>query len=75
MGGLALATLQKNIPHTTSQHAFRAFLAGKNTSSVIFPPPTTKTQSFRFTNKEMTLMTMVAMVAIPPIWLLWSAKS
>jgi hypothetical protein len=27
-----------------------------------------------FTNKEMTLMTMSAMVAIHPIWLLWLVK-
>jgi hypothetical protein len=27
-----------------------------------------------FTNKEMSLMMMSAMIAIPPIWLLWCAK-
>jgi hypothetical protein len=36
---------------------------------------TSRINLFRFTNKEITPMTMVAMVALCPIWLLWLAKS
>ncbi len=32
-----------NVSGTTSQHASWAFLVGKKSSSVLFPPPTTKT--------------------------------
>jgi hypothetical protein len=35
---------------------------------------TSRTEMSHFTNKEMTPMTMSAMVAICPIWLLWLAK-
>jgi hypothetical protein len=55
------------------------FFGGKKNIKCYLPATnhqnTSRINLFCFTNKEMTLMMMVVMVVIRPIWLLWLAKS
>jgi hypothetical protein len=54
------------------------FFSGKKIIKCSLPATnhqnTSRVNSFRLPSNEMTLMRMVVMVAIRPIWLLWSAK-
>jgi hypothetical protein len=75
LGWLGLVTYGSD---STSQHSFQAFLAEKKNIECSLPAAnqqnTSRVNMFRFTNKEMTPMTMSMMVAFRPIWLLWLAK-
>jgi hypothetical protein len=62
---------------TTSLRLFWAFLAKKNIKCSLpatNPQNTSRVNSFGLPDNEMTPVTMSAIVAIRPIWLLWLAK-